>query len=137
MRRSVATALTAATLITGAVTAPAAFATTATTAGTTAQAYSCRYSVSEPYAYAGHYSGTTVVPGSTVVTTAGIEAQCLLKRAGFDPGTIDGVFGSNSRAAAKRFQTMMNTTYGYQLATDGIVGSATWPALRTYVCYRT
>ncbi|MFH9983392.1 peptidoglycan-binding protein [Streptomyces sp. NPDC017179] len=132
MRRNLATALTATTLIFGTITAPAAFAGTAT-----AQAYTCSFSVAEPYAYAGYYKGMTVVPSSTVVTTAGIEAQCLLKRAGFDPGTIDGVFGTNSRAAAKRFQTMMNNAFGYTLATDGIVGSETWPALRSYVCYRT
>ncbi|MEU5718666.1 peptidoglycan-binding domain-containing protein [Streptomyces sp. NPDC020403] len=130
MRRNIATALTAAVLITGTLTAPAAFAGTAT-----AQAYTCRFSASEPYAYAGHYGGTTVVPSSTVVTSAGVEAQCLLTWAGFDPGTIDGVFGA--KAAAKKFQTMMNNAYGYSLATDGIVGSETWPALRTYVCYRT
>ncbi|MFF3755257.1 peptidoglycan-binding protein [Streptomyces sp. NPDC002018] len=123
--------MTVATLTTGTIAAPAAFAGT-----TTAQAYSCSYDAAEPYAYAGYYEGMSVVPSSTVVTTAGIEAQCLLKWAGFDPGTIDGVFGTNSRAAAKRFQTMMNNSHGYTLATDGIVGSQTWPALRTYVCYR-
>ncbi|MFE2019681.1 peptidoglycan-binding protein [Streptomyces sp. NPDC059499] len=131
MRRSIATALTVATLIAGTVAAPAAFAGTAA-----AQAYSCGFNAMEPYAYAGYYEGMTVVPSSSGVSSSGIEAQCLLKWAGFDPGTIDGVFGSNSRAAAKRFQTMMNNSYGYTLATDGIVGSKTWPALRTYVCYR-
>ncbi|MGW2209332.1 peptidoglycan-binding domain-containing protein [Streptomyces sp. NPDC001781] len=132
MRRSVAAALTVATLMTGIIAAPAAIAGT-----TTAQAYGCSYYAAEPYGYAGYYEGMTVVPSSTGVSSSGIEAQCLLKRAGFDPGTIDGVFGTNSKAAAKRFQTMMNGSYGYTLATDGIVGSKTWPALRTYVCYRT
>ncbi|MFD9539375.1 peptidoglycan-binding protein [Streptomyces sp. NPDC060022] len=132
MRRSIATVLTVAALITGTIAAPAAFAGT-----TTAQAYSCSFYAEEPYAYAGYYEGMMVVPSSSGVSSAGIEAQCLLKWAGFDPGTIDGVFGPNSRAAAKRFQSMMNNSYGYTLATDGIVGSKTWPALRTYVCYRT
>ncbi|MFH9983391.1 peptidoglycan-binding protein [Streptomyces sp. NPDC017179] len=123
-------ALTATTLIFGTITAPAAFAGT-----TTAQAYTCHYSVSGGKAYAGYYSGTTAIPSSTVVTTAGIEAQCLLKRAKFDPGTIDGVFGPNSRAAAKKFQTLMNNAFGYNIAIDGIVGSETWPALRWYAEY--
>ncbi|MEU5718667.1 peptidoglycan-binding domain-containing protein [Streptomyces sp. NPDC020403] len=127
MRRNIAMALTAATLIVGTVAAPAAFAGT-----TTAQAYTCHYSVSAGKAYAGYYSGNTVIPSSTGVSSAGIEAQCLLKRAGFDPGTIDGVFGTNSKAAAKKFQTMMNNAYGYNIAIDGIVGSDTWPALRWY-----
>ncbi|WP_139131366.1 peptidoglycan-binding domain-containing protein [Streptomyces griseus] len=127
MRRNIAMALMAATLIVGTVAAPAAFAGT-----TTAQAYTCHYSVSADKAYAGYYSGNTVIPSSTGVSSAGIEAQCLLKRAGFDPGTIDGVFGTNSKAAAKKFQTMMNNAFGYNIAIDGIVGSDTWPALRWY-----
>ncbi|MFI1568806.1 peptidoglycan-binding protein [Streptomyces sp. NPDC020490] len=123
-------ALTAATLIAGTIAAPAAFAGT-----TTAQAYTCHYTVSGGKAYAGYYSGNTVIPSSTGVSSAGIEAQCLLKRAGFDPGTIDGVFGTNSKAAAKKFQTLMNNAFGYAIAIDGIVGSETWPALRWYAEY--
>jgi hypothetical protein len=130
LRRSLATALTAATLIVGTVTAPSAFAGTAS-----AQAYTCRYSVSGGKAYAGYYSGNTVVPSRTTVTSAGIEAQCLLKRAKFDPGTIDGVFGPNSQAATRNFQTLMNNAFGYNTAVDGIVGSETWPALRWYAEY--
>ncbi len=123
-------ALTAATLTAVTVTAPSAFAGTAS-----AQAYTCRYSVSGGNAYAGYYSGNTVVPSRTTVTSAGIEAQCLLKRAKFDPGTIDGVFGPNSQAATKKFQTLMNNAFGYNTAIDGIVGSETWPALRWYAEY--
>src|SRR5215472_13362828 len=33
------------------------------------------------FEYAGNYNGLTVVPSSTLVTSAGAEAQCLLKRA--------------------------------------------------------
>jgi hypothetical protein len=131
MRRKLATTLTAALLITSTLTAPSAFAGT-----TSAQAYTCSFEVQEPYAYAGHYYGMSVIPSSSGVSSSGIEAQCLLKWAGFDPGTIDGVFGTNSRAAAKRFQSTMNSAYGYNLATDGIVGSRTWPVLRTYVYAR-
>ncbi|MGV9289150.1 peptidoglycan-binding domain-containing protein [Streptomyces sp. NPDC003719] len=130
MRRNIAIAVTAATLIAGTVAAPAAFAGTST-----AQAYTCRYTVSGGKAYAGYYSGNTVIPSSSGVSSAGIEAQCLLKRAKFDPGSIDGVFGTNSRAAAKRFQTLMNNAFGYNIAVDGIVGQETWPALRWYAEY--
>ncbi|MFI1568807.1 peptidoglycan-binding protein [Streptomyces sp. NPDC020490] len=119
-------ALTAAALITGTLSVPAAFAGT-----TTAQAYTCHYSESNGYWHAGYYSGNTVIPSSTGVSSSGIEAQCLLKKAGFDPGTIDGVFGTNSKAAAKAFQAYINDeTNRDLLATDGIVGSQTWPFLR-------
>ncbi|MGW2209330.1 peptidoglycan-binding domain-containing protein [Streptomyces sp. NPDC001781] len=128
LHRKITIALTAATLITGAV-APAVFAGPAA-----AQAYTCRYSESGVYTYAGHYSGMTVVPSSTGVSSSGIEAQCLLKKAGFDPGTIDGVFGTKSKAAAREFQAHLNDRVGYHvLDVDGIVGSETWPELRYYV----
>ncbi|MGV9901635.1 peptidoglycan-binding domain-containing protein [Streptomyces sp. NPDC003388] len=127
-RRNLAMALTAATLIAGAITAPAAFADTIT-----AQAYTCQYSQSGVNGYAGHYKGMTVIPSSTGVSSSGIEAQCLLKKIGFDPGTIDGVFGSNSKAAARAFQSYVNDRSGYTVMTvDGIVGSQTWPELRYY-----
>ncbi|GAB2463406.1 peptidoglycan-binding domain-containing protein [Streptomyces incanus] len=126
MRRKIAMTMTVATLIVGTIAAPAAFAGT-----TSAQAYTCRYTETNGYWNAGHYSGNTITPSSTVVTTAGIEAQCLLKKAGFPPGAIDGVFGSNSRAATKRFQEFINDeTNRDLLAVDGIVGRDTWPFLR-------
>ncbi|WP_069169746.1 peptidoglycan-binding domain-containing protein [Streptomyces griseus] len=129
MRTNIVTALTAAALIAGTVAAPAAFAGT-----TTAQAYTCHYSEQGVYTYAGYYGGNTVIPSSTGVSSAGIEAQCLLRAAGFDPGTIDGVFGANSKAAAKAFQSHVNDRSGYHvLDVDGIVGSDTWPELRYYV----
>ncbi|MGW4438660.1 peptidoglycan-binding domain-containing protein [Streptomyces sp. NPDC004596] len=130
LRKNMTLALTAATLIAGTLFAPAAFA-----GSTTAQAYTCRYTVSAGRAYAGYYSGNTVIPSSTGVSSAGIEAQCLLKRAKFDPGTIDGVFGTDSRAATRKFQTLMNNAFGYNITVDGIVGSETWPALRWYAMY--
>lgn len=121
-------ALTAATLIAGTVAAPAALASS-----TSAQAYTCYYSEADANGYAGYYRGMTVIPSSTGVSSSGIEAQCLLKKVGFDPGTIDGVFGSNSKAAAKAFQSYVNDRSGYPVMTvDGIVGSQTWPELRYY-----
>jgi len=79
--------------------------------------------------FAGYYSGSTVVPLTTGVSAAGIEAQCLLARAGYNPGTIDGVFGPNSQAAARALQNTVNTT-GARIAVDGMVGPQTWPWLR-------
>ncbi|GAA0222481.1 peptidoglycan-binding domain-containing protein [Cryptosporangium japonicum] len=94
-------------------------------------AYSCDYDISASgYWYAGHYAGTTVQPSATGVSAAGIEAQCLLKYRGYNPGTIDGVFGSNSRAAALAFQKRMNSAHRAGLTEDGKVGSKTWPYLR-------
>ncbi|MET7365672.1 glycoside hydrolase domain-containing protein [Streptomyces sp. NPDC005566] len=50
-------------------------------------------------------------------------AQCLLKAAGFDPGTPDGIFGPDTTAAARNFQS------GKGLTADGVVGAKTWTAL--------
>lgn len=51
------------------------------------------------------------------------ELQQLLKNAGFDPGPIDGIFGSRTQAAVIAFQKEMH------LVADGIVGVRTWTAL--------
>ncbi|MBZ4320851.1 helix-turn-helix domain-containing protein [Streptomyces huiliensis] len=53
-----------------------------------------------------------------------LEAQCLLKHHGFDPGLIDGSFGERSKAAAQAFQKARG------LVVDGIVGPDTWKELR-------
>jgi peptidoglycan hydrolase-like protein with peptidoglycan-binding domain len=116
--------------------------TPAAAADVSAQAYSCNITESgsgtdnRKY-YAGYYSGETVQPSSTSVSAAGKEAQCILKYKGYSPGTIDGIFGSNSQAAAKKFQARVNELCGRQvLAVDGNVGPATWPYLRqVYVCW--
>ncbi|MGW2209329.1 peptidoglycan-binding domain-containing protein [Streptomyces sp. NPDC001781] len=126
--RRIAITLAAATLITGTLAAPAAFAGPAV-----AQAYTCRYTESSSGKwYAGHYSGETVIPSSTGVSSSGIEAQCLLKKSGwFDPGTIDGVFGTKSKAAAREFQEYINDWANRPvLVVDGTVGPATWYYLR-------
>ncbi|MET8328130.1 peptidoglycan-binding domain-containing protein [Streptomyces sp. NPDC005181] len=133
LRKSVTSALMTALLIGGGVAiAPAAHAGSVST-----QAATCSFSNSNGYWYAGHYSGMTASPSSTQVTSAGVEAQCLLKYLGIpglntDPGTIDGVFGSNSKAATKRFQVWVNDTYNAGIAEDGGVGPQTWPWLRSF-----
>lgn len=49
--------------------------------------------------------------------------QARLTDLGFSPGPVDGVFGPQTEAAVKAFQS------AYQLAVDGIVGPQTWGAL--------
>ncbi|AKL97007.1 putative peptidoglycan-binding domain-containing protein [Clostridium aceticum] len=51
------------------------------------------------------------------------QLQQLLKDAGFDPGPIDGIFGSKTQAAVIAFQASKGLTQ------DGVVGIRTWTAL--------
>lgn len=53
--------------------------------------------------------------------------QLALNRAGFNVGTIDRIFGLNTLNAVLRFQASRS------LIQDGIVGNATWRALRPYL----
>jgi peptidoglycan hydrolase-like protein with peptidoglycan-binding domain len=94
----------------------------------------CNYSTVNGRGFAGHYGGVTREPSTTQVTSAGLEAQCLLVRYNdYDPGPIDGVFGPRSQAATKAFQAEMNAAFGAGLAVDGMVGRQTWPWLRWYM----
>ncbi|WP_328873037.1 peptidoglycan-binding protein [Streptomyces sp. NBC_00287] len=52
------------------------------------------------------------------------EAQCLLRRAGFPTGEIDGIYGPLTQGAVKRLQQRDG------LVVDGIIGPHTWKALR-------
>ncbi len=52
------------------------------------------------------------------------QLQKALRRAGYDPGPIDGRIGKKTRAAVKAFQRRQN------LKADGIVGERTWSALQ-------
>ncbi|MCM1943625.1 peptidoglycan-binding protein [Streptomyces sp. G3] len=116
-------------------TATGGVAAAAESGATAAAAYSCNVSMSSTGRLsAGYYSGTTVVPSSSQVTSAGKEAQCLLQYQGHNPGTIDGIFGRNSQAAAKKFQSTVNYACDTNLAEDGKVGPQTWPYLRRLYC---
>ncbi|MEV4441097.1 helix-turn-helix domain-containing protein [Streptomyces sp. NPDC049577] len=53
-----------------------------------------------------------------------LEAQCLLKYHGYDPGIADGSYGPRSKAAASAFQK------DHRLVVDGIIGPDTWGELR-------
>jgi peptidoglycan hydrolase-like protein with peptidoglycan-binding domain len=57
-------------------------------------------------------------PGSTGEAVR--QLQQALKALGYDPGAIDGHFGSSTEAAVKAFQSAQG------IAADGIVGEITW-----------
>lgn len=52
------------------------------------------------------------------------DVQAGLKRAGFNPGPIDGRMGAKTKRALKEFQRRRN------LSADGIVGEKTWALLK-------
>ncbi|WP_144385356.1 peptidoglycan-binding protein [Streptomyces sp. SAJ15] len=53
------------------------------------------------------------------------EAQCMLKGWGYNPGAIDGKFGTRTANAVKKFQGAHN------IKKDGVVGKKTWKYLRS------
>ncbi|MFJ6012781.1 helix-turn-helix domain-containing protein [Streptomyces sp. NPDC092952] len=53
-----------------------------------------------------------------------VEAQCLLREKGFDPGATDGLYDERAKGAAKKFQQARH------LVVDGIIGPDTWRELR-------
>lgn len=54
------------------------------------------------------------------------QIQTALQNAGFNPGSIDGKMGKQTREAIKFFQSANN------LVADGKVGSKTWAVLQKY-----
>lgn len=79
----------------------------------------------QPWKSCNYYSGTALTQygdkGERV-----LEVQCILNARGYNigPSGVDGDFGSDTRAAVKRFQG------SHHLQVDGQVGVQTWPALR-------
>ena len=55
------------------------------------------------------------------------EIQTALSNAGYNPGSIDGKIGKQTRAAIRQFQKANN------LAVDGRVGRKTWDMLKGYL----
>jgi transcriptional regulator with XRE-family HTH domain len=86
--------------------------------------YTCRLKRVDGLWYAGNSRTRedTVAYGNDGVEVA--EAQCLLRRAGFSPGGIDGDFGPLTFGAVKALQKHAG------LHVDGMVGPQTWKALR-------
>ncbi|MEU2427310.1 peptidoglycan-binding domain-containing protein [Streptomyces sp. NPDC007851] len=142
IRQSIAAAAAAVLMTLGSVTAAEAATPALHAAPASAQAYSCSYYWTVDtyyYEFAGHSTTWSAVPSTTSVSSAGVEAQCLLKdyanRHDFpslNPGTIDGVFGRNSQTAMKAFQRYMNSAFSAGLTVDGLPGPQSWWWLRYY-----
>ncbi len=56
-----------------------------------------------------------------------VDIQKALKKAGLEPGPIDGVMGAKTKKAVRDFQKINN------LAVDGIVGVKTWTLLKVFL----
>ncbi|MFJ5221506.1 peptidoglycan-binding protein [Streptomyces sp. NPDC088400] len=86
--------------------------------------YDCEDGRKDGAAYAGHSVTTEELIDINGSGRDVVEAQCLLKRHGFDPGEIDGLFGPTAKSAVREFQIAR------KLVSDGIVGPDTWAELR-------
>ncbi|MET9359927.1 peptidoglycan-binding protein [Streptomyces sp. NPDC006632] len=89
-----------------------------------AVSYACRISQSGAQWHAGLSDTRTAVLGQGNAGPDVAEAQCLLTRAGFPVGEVDGLYGPMTERAVKRFQS------GHHLVPDGTMGPHTWNALR-------
>lgn len=88
------------------------------------RAYDCAAQRKDGLAHAGHSLTTDALIDINGNGRDVVEAQCLLRRHGFDPGVIDGLYGPASKEAVRKFQAAR------QLVEDGIVGPDTWAELR-------
>ncbi|WP_328834900.1 peptidoglycan-binding protein [Streptomyces europaeiscabiei] len=86
--------------------------------------YTCRLEQRDGRWYAGLSRTTNTILANTHIGPEVAEAQCLLRRAGFSAGEIDGVFGPKTQLAVKGVQTRDG------LVVDGVIGLSTWKALR-------
>ncbi|MEV8349418.1 peptidoglycan-binding protein [Streptomyces niveus] len=87
--------------------------------------YTCRLERHDGRWYAGHTNTTDTILAYTHVGREVAEAQCLLRRAGFPPGDIDGIFGPQTQRAVERIQKRDG------LVVDGVIGPHTWKSLRS------
>ncbi len=87
-------------------------------------AYTCTLRRIDGRWYAGNSRTQDAIVGNGQAGPDVAEAQCLLRRAGFSPGGIDGIFGPLTERAVKRLQKRAG------LVVDGIIGPHTWKALR-------
>ncbi|MFB7272241.1 peptidoglycan-binding protein [Streptomyces sp. NPDC056244] len=86
--------------------------------------YDCAAQRKDGLAHAGHSLTTDALIDINGNGRDVVEAQCLLRRHGFDPGVVDGLYGPASKEAVRKFQATR------QLVEDGIVGPDTWAELR-------
>ncbi|MFI8193064.1 peptidoglycan-binding protein [Streptomyces sp. NPDC085946] len=96
----------------------------ATAPASPSPAYTCRVERVDGRWYAGHSRTRNAVLAEGHAGPEVAEAQCLLRRAGFSPGVVDGIFGPLTRRAVRQAQQRAG------LVVDGIVGPHTWKALR-------
>lgn len=94
-------------------------------ASTPTAGYRCDFLTRDGHLYAGHSTTTNRLVALNGAGQDVVEVQCLLAHHGFDPGRIDGLFGSHTEQAVKNLQRRGHT------APDGIVGSQTWALLRS------
>ncbi|PZT68880.1 peptidoglycan-binding protein [Streptomyces sp. SW4] len=99
-------------------------ATAPPTATRTPAAYRCRVERVDGRWYAGNSRTRDALVAYGHAGPEVAEAQCLLRRAGLDPGAVDGVFGPLTQRAVKQVQKREG------LVVDGIIGPHTWQALR-------
>jgi murein L,D-transpeptidase YcbB/YkuD len=86
------------------------------------------YSCSTGRKDGGRYAGYGVTRETLLTPDARgwdvVEAQCLLRAHGTDPGAVDGLYGPAVQAAVRTFQQRRG------LVPDGLVGENTWRELR-------
>lgn len=66
-------------------------------------------------------------PKAKIQMPSGKDIQTALRNAGFYKGVVDGVIGSETKDAIKKFQEASNLT------PDGVVGSRTWELLSKHL----
>ncbi|MFF9622243.1 peptidoglycan-binding protein [Streptomyces griseosporeus] len=93
-------------------------------ASPSAPTYTCRPHRADGHWYTGNSRTRDAVLVNGLAGPEVAEAQCLLRRAGFSPGVIDGIFGPKTEAAVRQLQARAG------LVVDGIIGPHTWEALR-------
>jgi transcriptional regulator with XRE-family HTH domain len=86
--------------------------------------YTCHVQRVHGQWYAGNSRTRDAILGQGQAGADVAEVQCLLRRAGFSPGVVDGIYGPRTEAAVKDLQHRAG------LPPDGIVGPHTWKVLR-------
>lgn len=87
-------------------------------------AYTCTYTQRDGLWYAGNSTTTTAFLEVDMWGPVVAELQCLLQRAGFSPGAVDGSFGPLTETA------VIDAQKAHRLDIDGRVGPQSWAALR-------
>ncbi|PJE95110.1 peptidoglycan-binding protein [Streptomyces carminius] len=93
-------------------------------ASSPAAGYTCRVERVDGRWYAGNSRTRDAIVAYGHAGPEVAEVQCLLRRAGIEPGDIDGIYGPLTQRAVERAQKRDG------LVVDGIVGPHTWKALR-------